>query len=228
MLNAHGDEGLGGIIDGGDLVVHEGLIEDFTILELQLLEQYSTQSLHHTALYLSLIQLGVDDVTGVAALYHLLHFNNAGLGIDLNLGAGSSGGPECCGLGRITGSGIVVDVIGQGEGTYADGGAAVTGAVLKRQTQCQIGHGHTAFGVVAVDDPAVLKVQLTLDVAQLDLSQIQKLLLQILGSQLDRITGAVGDTGGNGLPLVGGMVGIAGADGELGGIAAQNLGGNLG
>ena len=82
--------------------------------------------------------------------------------------------------------------------------------------------------MVAVDDPAVLKVQLTLDVAQLDLSQIQKLLLQILGSQLDRITGAVGDTGGNGLPLIGGMVGIAGADGELGGIAAQNLGGNLG
>ena len=61
-----------------------------------------------------------------------------------------------------------------------------------------------------------------------DLSQIQKLLLQILGSQLDRITGAVGDTGGNGLPLIGGMVGIAGADGKLGGIAAQNLGGNLG
>lgn len=105
MLNAHGDEGLGGIIDGGDLVVHEGLIEDFTILELQLLEQYSTQSLHHTALYLSLIQLGVDDVTGVAALYHLLYFDDTGLGIDLNLGAGYSGGPERGGLGGITGSG---------------------------------------------------------------------------------------------------------------------------
>ena len=167
-------------------------------------------------------------MAGVAALYHLLYFDNAGLGINLNLSAGSSGGPECCGLGRITGSGIVVDVIGQGEGTYADGGAAVTGAILKGQTQSQIGHGHTAFGVVAVDDPTIFQVQFALDVAQFDLSQIQQLLLQVLSRQLDRITGAVGDTGGNGLPLIGGMVGIAGADGKLGGIAAQNLGGNLG
>lgn len=75
---------------------------------------------------------------------------------------------------------------------------------------------------------AVLELEVALAASELDLRQLEDLVLRVLGGQFDRVARAVGGAARDRLPLVRGVVGVAGADGDLARVDVEHLGGDLG